>query len=82
MQNEYGKCCKCGEEIGPPFDRENDWLCKQCYDESHRGRRRPNPRMGNQRIPTHDERQQWNKWQDEIDERLDRENSNHKDTKQ
>ena len=22
MLDELGKCCKCGEEIGPPFDRE------------------------------------------------------------
>lgn len=70
---ELGRCCKCGEEIGPPFDRETDFLCKQCYDETRsKGGYRHNPRMNNEPIRTAEEHEQNKKWQDEIIERVDR----------
>lgn len=75
MVSEFGKCCRCGEEIGPPYDRECDWLCKQCYDETRsKGGYRHNPRMNNEPIRTADEREQDDKWQNKIIERIDREN--------
>ncbi|MFH0888531.1 MAG: hypothetical protein V1871_04915 [Planctomycetota bacterium] len=82
MVSEFGKCCKCGEEIGP-YDRNNeDWLCKQCYDKTRpRGGFRYNPRLNEEPIQTSGEREQNDKWQDEIIDRIDKENSNHKDTK-
>jgi len=36
MLNEFGKCWFCGEEVGPPYDREDDSLCNQCYDDLNR----------------------------------------------
>ena len=76
MLDELGKCCKCGEEIGPPFDRETDFLCKQCYDETRsRGGYRPNPSMNNEPIRTAEEREQEEKWKDGIIDRIDRKNA-------
>ena len=73
MNTEYGKCCRCGEEIGPPYDRETDWLCKQCYDDTHKVRRRRTPRWGGRWLDTPYGREQAQKEQEEIDERIDRE---------
>lgn len=76
---EYGKCVVCGEEVSPPFDREADWLCKQCYDRTHRRPALPNPRMGTRRLTTPYEREQTIKWINEIDERLDNETADSAD---
>ncbi|MBI4713358.1 MAG: hypothetical protein HY762_08690 [Planctomycetes bacterium] len=83
---EYGKCCMCGEDIGPYYgDDETDCLCKDCYNRSRSGvttvasRRThsraslPKCRNGSDRVLTAGERQEIWKWQDEIDERIDRE---------
>ena len=78
MENELGKCCRCGEEIGPPFDRETDWLCKHCYDKTRpKGSFRYNPRMNDEPIRTAEEREQEQKWQDRIIDKVDRENAKH-----
>jgi len=73
MLNEFGICCRCGGEIGPPFDRQTDWLCKQCYDDTHKVRRHPAVRWGNERLITPYERERSLEWQKEVDERIDRE---------
>ncbi|MFA5794423.1 MAG: hypothetical protein WC980_05075 [Candidatus Brocadiia bacterium] len=70
---EYGKCCRCGEDVGPYKGCEQDWLCKECYDRTHRRPPLPNPRMGGRRLTTAYEREQSMKWITEIDERLDAE---------
>ncbi|MFH0889061.1 MAG: hypothetical protein V1871_07640 [Planctomycetota bacterium] len=79
MLNEFGKCCKCGEEISP-YDRNNeDWLCKQCYDKTHRRYPFPNPRINDERILSADERIESEKWKDEIIDKVDREATDYTD---
>ena len=74
MQTEIGICCRCGDEIGPPFDRLTDWLCKHCYDATHKPPRlRANPRKGNERLLTPYKRDKSLEWQEKIDEKIDEE---------
>ncbi|MBI4712770.1 MAG: hypothetical protein HY762_05655 [Planctomycetes bacterium] len=71
---EYGKCCVCGEDIGPYYgDDESDCLCKACYNRTHSRSSLPSCRNGSERVLTAGQRQEIWKWQDEIDERIDRE---------
>jgi hypothetical protein len=91
MDMEYGKCVKCGEEIGPYIGDGSDSLCKHCHDkDGSRLQRRADSYLPATRrrsagggwepvftlVDLHESRQ----WQDEIDERLDAE-SHHKDAK-
>ncbi|MBI5778902.1 MAG: hypothetical protein HZA49_05545 [Planctomycetes bacterium] len=79
MENEFGKCDICGGEIGPPFDRETDCLCKHCYDKTHRDRRHPLPssiRMGDEWLLDASQWQESRQWTDDIIDKIDREQGN------
>jgi len=77
--SEFGKCDRCGGEIGPPFDRETDCLCKNCYDKTHRDRRHPLPssiRMGDEWLLDASQWQESRQWTDDIIDKIDREQGN------
>jgi len=73
MNTELGICCRCGEEIGPPFDRDSDCLCKQCYDDTHKVRPRHHTLWGSRWLKTPSEREDAAIRQEKIDERIDKE---------
>ncbi|MFH1231170.1 MAG: hypothetical protein V1709_06695 [Planctomycetota bacterium] len=76
MLNEFGKCWFCGEKVGPPYDREDDSLCKQCFDDLCRWYEYGEIlRAG---LP--EDMSVYNRdWQVEIDKRIDDENAGYAD---
>ncbi len=79
---EYGKCVRCGEEIGPYIGDGSDSLCKHCHDKDgliirHRTdsylpvTRRRSAGGGWEPVFTASDLRESRQWQDEIDERLD-----------
>ena len=81
---EYGKCVKCGEEIGPYIGDGSDSLCKHCHDKGYSlhlrkadsylpATRRRSSGGGWEPVFTLADLHESRQWQDEIDQRLDNE---------
>lgn len=76
MEGTLGTCCKCGKGIKPFARAEKDWLCKKCfYGTLWRAPRQSTPRHNGTRIPTPYEREQQEKWKDDIHEKINRGNA-------